>query len=158
MEHSKARVWVTYVYSGTMNDCGSSFPLFNGYYEKMAWSISQYIDTEVEQSWVRNLYICLFLKRRKEICLLEWISATAYLNIYLVQRVAWQCDQKLAAQDFIFQYLSYYSLHSAYVFFRLRTEESMHSKVTSSFHIYSPNVSEDLWHSPPTPWFCLIFQ
>ena len=67
-------------------------------------------------------------------CLLEYHSGESCVSM----------RSKTCSARFYFQYLSYYSLNSAYVFFRLRTEESMHSKFTSSFHIYSPNGSEDL--------------
>ena len=49
MEHSKARVWVTHVYSGTMNDCGSSFPLL------MAIMKKGIIDLSVDWYWDRTI-------------------------------------------------------------------------------------------------------
>ena len=40
-----------------MNDSDSSLPVFKSYYEKRGIIYPQFIDTEIDQSWERNLYM-----------------------------------------------------------------------------------------------------
>ena len=40
-----------------MNDSDSSLPVFKSYYEKRGIIYPQLIDTEIDQSWERNLYM-----------------------------------------------------------------------------------------------------